>query len=99
MDASTMKKVLTFLGPVHHINILGPVTEALHRAGAHAEFFTSNAEASFEHGLVQRLTVPWHFSPFFADPPERQQLYERYVNAIRPHYLEQTPLGLMIPAI
>lgn len=93
------KKVLTFLGPIHHINILGPVMDALARAGATESFFTCNAEAAFEHGLAQRLTVPWHFAPFFVNPPERQQLYERYVEVVRPYYLETTPLNLIIPAI
>ena len=94
------KSLLTFAGPTHHLKILGPIVAACERAGATNRWFTSNAEACFEHGLTQMLGLDaWDFSSLFMDAHERTSFYERYVDAIQPHYFHATPLGLMLPPV
>lgn len=97
-----MNNVLTFSGPPHHLKILGPIAAACERLGATNRFFTSNAEACFEHGLTEALGYApdtWDMASLFVDDDERRELYDRYVEEVQPHYLEPSAIGSMLPPI
>lgn len=102
MTVNNKSTVLTFAGPTHHLNILSPIMDALKRLGAHAEWFTSNAEAAFEHGLTQRFgweSDAWDMSSRYVDQAEREACYDHYREAVQPHYFNPTPLGMMLPPV
>ena len=97
-----MSNLLTFAGPPHHLNILGPIVAACERQGATNRWCTANAEASFEHGLVERIGYApdaWDMTTFFADDDERQQLYDGYLRQVQPHYLTSNPLGMILSPV
>lgn len=96
-----MKKALIFLGPPHWLNALRPVADALQRKKVTVEWFTANAESSFETGIQVALpeTETWHWLPSFAKHEEVQAAYHRLSAYARTQYEQPSAMACLPPSI
>ena len=96
-----MTKALIFLGPPHWLNALRPVADALQRQKVQVEWFTANAESSFETGIQAALPAgeTWHWLPSFAQRDEVRTAYQRLVTYARTQYRQPSAMACLPPSI
>jgi hypothetical protein len=90
------KKILSFIGPAHHIQLMRPVERELQARGWEVVRFTADTEALFQVGLMDFCPGdPFLWLPDYTDFPYAEALYEKAAPFFRELYMTPNEMSLL----
>ncbi len=93
-----MNKLLTFIGPPHHSQLIQPIERELLGRGWQCERFTADTESCFQVGLEEYYPgLPFHWLPDYTDKGKADALYQRHAGWFRSLYDTPNALSLVLP--
>jgi hypothetical protein len=93
-----MNKLLTFIGPPHHSQLIRPIEQELLSRGWVCEHWVADTESCFQVGLEEYYPgLPFHWLPDYTDIKKADAVYQQHKEWFRSFYDTPNALSLVLP--